>query len=193
MKKLYIITLILFLFFAQSCKEKTRICPCFPEKYLTWLPYENQNQIKFTNLQDTIVFFIEDFYKSEEYEIDSKFDVSCHSEANFITQKQATTNYILNGISTVFENSDDATFQYYINNNNLTDEFTFRIIDNEINYATEIFENLVINQKDYNNVIYLNKDTLNNNVIISDLYIAENFGIVKFKERDGTEWLLINE
>lgn len=193
MKKLYIITLILFLFFAQSCKEKTRICPCFPEKYLTWLPYENQNQIKFTNLQDTIVFFIEDFYKSEEYEIDSKLDVSCHSEANFITQKQATTNYILNGKISTIENENYLKFQYYINQDNLTDEFTFRIIDNEINYATEIFENLVINQKDYNNVIYLNKDTLNNNVIISDLYIAENFGIVKFKERDGTEWLLINE
>lgn len=193
MKKLYIITSILVLFFAQSCKEKTRTCPCFPEKYLNWIPYENISQIKYTNLQDTIIFVVDNFYKSEVYEIDSKLDMSCNAEANFITQKQATTNYILNGVSTVFENSDDVTFQYYINHNNLTDEFTFRIIDNEINYATEIFENFVINQKDYNNVIHLNKDTLNNNVIISDLYIAENYGIIKFKERDGTEWLLISE
>ena len=190
--KIYLLTIILILSLGYGCKQ-TRTCPCFPDKYLTWIPYENKQELKFTNLQDTIIFKIEVFEKSEEYEMDSKLDMSCHAEASFITQKEETTNYILNEKIIMIENEDYVRFQYYINQNNLTDEFTFRIINNEMNSVSEFFDKFIINEKEYKNVIYLKNETSNDNIIITDLYIAENYGIIKFIETDSTEWFLINE
>ena len=161
MKKIYLFTIILLLLINNCSKEpETRTCPCFPDKYLGWIPYENKNEIKFTNHQDTIIFKIENFEKTEEYEMDCEWDMSCHAEASFITQKNEMKNYILNGKITMIENTDYLKFQYYIYQNDHTDEFNFRIINNEINSATEIFESLIINEREYKNVIFLKQDTL---------------------------------
>ncbi len=201
MKKLYIITLLLFLFFAQSCNQK-RTCPCFPEKALAWLPYENKSQIKFTNLQDTVSFIIKGFYKSKEYEIDEKHTSTCMSEASFLTEvnNKLNTEIYAYAYSYVIEGQNKVDYTYeFTQPKILSDQFYFSNKDEKITSSKNLFEynyldSLIVQNIKYKDVISLQKikcDSFCCN--ICKLFIAKNHGIIKFEEVDETEWLLINE
>jgi hypothetical protein len=192
MKKILYLMIIFGILFGYSCSQ-TRTCPAFPDKYLSRIPYENIDELKFSNLEDTIKLKIKKFEKTAQYEVSKKIDIACHAQANFITEKEQKTALILSGYCEKFENTDDIQIQYSFDIADNRDDFIFRITNGEVSYATQIIENLIINNEEYENVIYLEKDTTNNNVRIKDLYIANNIGIIKFVQRDNTEWILTNE
>jgi hypothetical protein len=197
MKNLLLIILSsVYLLFNTGCK---RTCQNYSEKHLKWIPYENVQEIRFTNNQDTITFFIEGFSKTSEYEVSKRNDVSCEATASFFSEINNKLNIYIQGISTIIENSNQVHYNYeFIEPRIIGDEFMFSIENDVINgydnfHEYHFFDKILLNDREYRNVIHLKKQTSATEQNIIELYIAENIGIVKFTENNGTEWFLINE
>lgn len=197
MKNLFLIILtISSLFFYTGCK---RTCQSYPEQYLNWIPFENVQKIRFTNNQDSISFIIKEFSKTSEYEVSKRNDVSCVATASFLSEANNKLNIYIQGISTVIENSNRIHFNYeFIEPQIMGDEFMFSIENEIINgydnfHEFHFFDTILINDKEYKNVIHLEKEASETERNIIELYIAENIGIVKFTENNGTEWFIVNE
>ena len=187
MKKLYLLTLIFLLFFCNSCKFD---CPAFSDENLKWIPYENKQEIKFTNLQDTIIFKTDDFLKTEEYQTSPRYSTGCHSWASCNTKTSKDLNIGINIFGEEFEN--DIDYSYTFNHSNCSDVYFFKKKDNNISNYDKFHDTITINKTKYENVIYFTKENSSSICRIKELYIAENYGIIKFVETDSTEWVLIN-
>ncbi len=197
MKKLLLITLsAVYLLFNTGCK---RTCQSYFDKYLNWIPYKDVREIKFTNSKDTISFIIQEFSKTDEYEISKGSDCVCVARASFQTETNNYLNTYIRGMSIIAENSNDVDYEYTFHQEDLFNDAFYIDInngiidDNENFHEYHFFDTILINEREFENVIHLKKEASKTERNIIELYIAENIGIVKFVENNGTEWFLINE
>ncbi len=197
MKNIVLIILSVgYLLFNSGCK---RTCQSYPDKYLNWMPYEDLQEIKFTDSEDTITFIIQGFSKTNEYEVSKRNDVACVATTSFNTEINNKLEIYIQGTSTIIENSSDVSYLYtFIEPRILGDEFMFSIENGIINgynnfHEYHFFDTISLNEEEYRDVIHLKKEASETERNIIEVYIAENIGIVKFTENSGTEWFLINE
>lgn len=195
MRNTFLIVLSIgYLFFYTGCK---RTCQSYPEKYLNWIPFEDAQEMRFTNSQDTITFIINGFSKTIEYEVNKRNDVACEATASFVTETDNYLNTYIQGFSSCNENSKEVFYTYTFHQDYLfTDDFYIIINngiidDNENFHEYHFFDKISINTREYSNVIHLKKEASETERNIVELYIAENIGIIKFVENNGTNWILI--
>ncbi len=191
MKKIfYILNIIIVILLLNSCKQS---CPAFSEQYLEWMPYENNKTIKFKNKTDTIIFEIENFYKSKEQKISNwKFAVSCSPSANFITNIADQLNVSISGLAQILENSNDVDYSYSFNcSASCSDVFYFEVKNDTLGGFGKMHDTtIVIDNINFTDAFYLRNET---NSKIKEIYIGKGYGIIKFVETNGTEWTFVKE
>lgn len=190
MKTSTLIFLLIVIFFINSCKVE---CPCFDKSLLTWMPYEVGDRLTYVNQQnDTLSFTVKSKILSEEYKEKKRFEDECVSDA-------------------VFDINDDLStsgYRFVINKDmqNIGIHYEFGLlIDNNVNnpiYSSGIcssnieccLDTITINDKFYNEVIIIERDTINYSDEIWKVIVANNYGIIRFYDRETDYvWSLVDE
>ncbi len=190
MKILTLFFLLIAIFFINSCKIE---CPCFDESLLTWMPYEVGDRLTYVNQQnDTLSFTVKSKILSEEYKERKRFEDECSSDAEFeINDDLSTSGYRF-------------VINKYIQNIGIQYEFGLLIDDNVNNpnyssgYGSSNIEccldTITINDKFYNEVIIIERDTIIFSDEIWKVIVANNYGIIRFYDRETDYvWTLVDE
>jgi hypothetical protein len=205
MKTKWILTLMLLM---TGCGEKVP-CSAYPEKYLSWMPFQKGDKYSFTDGTTTFQLTVDEVYKTDAYTMKQTWplDRMCEVEAYTVM----TSNSLLSKIE--FKSSlpepqpnsrgdIDTTFVYFriIFLSEEWSEFGFSIRDGQI--SPSIFFSSTIpllssfnnGYNVYNNVLKLEHDTLISQLAIYQVYIAESVGIIQFKDRKNHKtWSLIGK
>jgi hypothetical protein len=185
--KLLSLFILLIIIASHSCKVE---CPCFDEKLLTWMPYDINDKLMYMNQQnDTLVFFVKSKTLSVEYKEKVRFKEDCTSEAYFKINDELLSSGFEYFIR---EDTKDVVISCY---------FGLLIQDNIYSSGDCSFSNIyccldtmTINNKLYDEVFTIERDTINFSDEIWKVIVANNYGIVKFYDREtGYEWTLIEE
>lgn len=186
MKSQKIILIVLFGIIAMSsCKYE---CSCFDKSLLVWMPQDYGDKIQFTNQDnlDTLTFVVTKKSYTDSYKIERQNKQSCFPSAYLIADNfEDTLNYNLT-IETDYKNILTQFFgSIYLGNK----KGTFGINDPNLK---ELVKSKTINNKNYN-IITFENDTITNNNEIYKIILAENYGLLKFYEKSGKVWTLIEK
>jgi hypothetical protein len=182
--------LIIFVFvLLSSCYKK---CPEFNKKYLSWMPYNIGDELIFINQNnDTLSFIINRKYVTDEHKIKRIGKCSCgtpHAIAEGTSYED--NNYRNNGLT--FE----INYANNINEGYMSFEIFLGKYNNHLGYCSKrnfesYIDTMTINGFFYNEIVVLERDTINFTDEIWKVIVANNYGIVKFYDREtGDEWTL---
>lgn len=180
---LSIISAIVF----NSCKYE---CPGIDKSLLKWIPQEYGDGIKFYNqFNDTIVFIVNKKEYTDSYQVERQNKKSCDAIAAL--NAKSSLNYSQFNIT--FSKPIQFDFSLNINIglviNDLEKTGGYGLEFSDINSLTESF---TLNDKNYNSIIF-ETDTMTSNADIYKIILAENYGLLKFYEKSGAIWTLIEE
>ena len=195
-KKIYPLIII----FMTGCFGETD-CPKYPESKLSWLPYQLDNEIKFTNNFDTISFIINETWVSEGYSFKNNCDCACEANALFKTDINDKINIKIEAYSNFY--GDRTNYEYNLikyggdyYSAQRSDDFYFSDENNGI--ENEINSVYTIGNKTYKNVLELKLDTIDDNSLnwrkpeIWRLIIADSVGIIQFDDcKSRNSWIRI--
>jgi hypothetical protein len=200
-----ILTLMLLM---TGCGEKTP-CSAYPEKYLSWMPFQIGDKYSFTDGTSTFQLNVDEVYKTDAYTQKQKWpmDRMCEAEAYakmtgipFLSKIEFKSS--LPEPQSNSRGDIDTSFVYFmiIFLSEEWSEFGFSIrdgqISNTIYFSTPIpllssFNN---GYKEYSNVLKLEHDTIISQTAIYQVYIAESVGIIQFTDRKNHKtWNLIGK
>lgn len=174
-------------------------CPSFPDSRLSWLPYQQDSFIQFTDGIDTLFFVIDEASRTGNYSFKKNCKCDCEANALFKT----SISYRLNAIEGYSNYYGDITeyqyrfIQYSGTSFTSFDDFFFRNENGTI--SSDLMEQYQIGDKTYNRVIKLDLDTISDNSLnwrkpeIWRIIIADSIGIIQFNEcRTHKIWQLIS-
>ncbi|NLJ82801.1 MAG: hypothetical protein GX330_06720 [Bacteroidales bacterium] len=183
MKKLSSILILLSIMFT-GCKQID--CPNFPDN-LTYLPYENGQELKFMNTDGDIRSFT---IVSKENSTPYSFSSNCKCECAVYTRFTTTSNE--ENISMecridIFSRQNINVFFMHssIGNAQLTD-----LMDKEVS-----LKEFGLTFKDYNKISKYLEDTIllenENNQLITKMVFVKNKGLASYTTANGDVWTLI--
>jgi hypothetical protein len=179
--------ILTFFVLLNSCKYE---CPEIDKSLLKWIPQELGEKIRYySQFNDTIEFIVNQKEYTDSYQTERQNKKSCSAIATlkakspinhsffYITfHKGVQPEFYLNGnISLVANQLEKIGVCFF--------KFT------DINSLTESF---TLHDKSYNSIIF-EADTMTSNALIYKIILAENYGLLKFFEKSGTTWTLIEE
>ena len=184
----------MFIFLLISCK-KQKDCPPFSSSDLEYIPYETGDSLNFINQQgNAYQIIITGIDQSEAYDYECR-DLHgicpCINYAEVISTNTETHDPV---VFLRFEQSDVSDMQYF--KYQVMDyhfEFDFR---NELPYIEDFpfiqfHDSLLVSGGFYYNVVEIN-NTDDPVSVISKVFFNENHGILKFIEKSGTDWSLLD-
>ena len=167
----------------NSCRYD---CPCFDKSLLVWIPQEQGDKLEFTNkdYSDTLTFTVTKKYYSDNYKIERQNKQSCYPDAQLIMENNTDSLYYTLSIITNYNNTLTSLFGEI---NARQNKGYFGIDDCDLKNMTK---KIIVIGKNYNALIF-EKDTTTNDNKIYKIILAENYGLLKFYEKSGVEWTLI--
>ena len=179
-----LLILFLIVFNITACEYE---CPGFNDIYDKYVTYNLNDKISYSNGIDTLNFNVVDFYRETPNSFRGlAMDVECFEEKYYVTNNQSDYQ-ISESYETAFSSFDD-DIKISITNN---DNFGLRLYDfNSENYdysKVEFNQNYEYNGINYNEVIFLLKDTLNSNPKIGYIIKANPGGVLEFYDFEKKE------
>ena len=197
-KKNLFIPILLFL---TGCLGETH-CPEYPGSKLSWLPYQLDNLVKFSNNNDTISFIINDNTKSNAYSFKKNCKCACEADAQFKTNVNDQIDLKIAGRSIFFGIVVDYQYTFIKYGGDLysalrSDNFHFSEENDKI--SEEVIAEYYIADMVYKNVIIIELDTIDDYSFtwqkpeIWRLLVAESIGIIQFEDCKTREvWKRVN-
>jgi len=182
----------LILFLLTGCFGETN-CPAFPENRLSWIPYQPDSIIRYTDETDTVDFTIEETFKSNNYSFRSNCDCLCEANASFRTKTNNDLNFKIEGYSNYYGEITNYEFsfirygysgEYYTALN--SDDFYFGNKNGKM--TDDLIAEFQIDNKTYKNVLKIELDTIDDNSLnwrkpsIWRIFIADSIGIIQFND-----------
>lgn len=173
------ILLMLVLFSLTRCGEVH--CPGFPKDLLKYLPYTENDVVKYSNGVDTIAFEVVTKFVDGSYSFKKNCDCLCRVIAGIETNFNELINFKIDYSISVGE--QDTIFRLSFGNNNFSNKLWFT-------KKEEIYKDNV-SSITYTNVIFMqsNEETSE----INNAVIAENFGLIRFEQSEQQWYLIENE
>lgn len=167
--------LIIGLLFLASCKKQ---CPPFDRSLLGWIPYQVDDTVGFTsNANDSIFFIITDKEIIDDESTYGSCDkCGCSSNSSMYYEEIINGDYFISErIINEKNNSIALVISVYMNEK--AGEFSLITDD----FHSHVVDELIINNKTYNNLIIIESDTIKhpNYSEYWKIILAENKGIVK--------------
>jgi len=161
-------------------------CPKYPESKLSWLPYELNDVLQFSDNMDTIDLLIKETFLSEAYSFKNNCKCECEANALFNTDINKTIDIKIEGYSNFYGTKTDYKYNFIEYGGDFysaqsSDDFHFSDENNVI--TNEIIAEYQIGDKIYYNVLKLEIDTIERNPKYWRLIIANSIGIIQFDDR----------
>ena len=167
----------------------------FPDELLCWIPYNIGDSLLYTNDVDTIVFEVEDFFKTGYDSFRGlAMDIEWHYEGYY------TTNELENGYVISEKYSEDGSSK--------TDIFSIKLSDNDIftfsfwedhysstsdSISISYVSDTLIGNMNYYEVYKLSKTSMKDSERIKWIIKTKDKGIIQFFDnKTNEEWRLIN-
>ncbi|GAB4287483.1 MAG: hypothetical protein Kow0068_13280 [Marinilabiliales bacterium] len=189
MNKIKILLLFVIVILMNSCKIE---CPSFDKSLLTWFPYEVGDQLMYTNQHnDTLIFSVKSKNLSESYKEKKRFEDECISDAVF---------YLSDDFSTIAYSQYYFTIDY--DESGITIKYNIELLISDNVYCSGsgssdiecCLDTITINNRLYQEAVIIERDTINFSDEIWKVIVANNYGIIKFHDREtGYEWTLVNK
>jgi hypothetical protein len=189
MKTLTLIFLLIAVYFINSCKVE---CPCFDKSLLTWMPYDVGDVLTYVNQQnDTLSFTVKSKILSEEYKEKKRFEDECVSDAVF---------HLSDDFSTIAYSQYYFTIDY--DESGITIKYNIELLISDNVYCSGLgssnieccLDTITINGEYYNETIIIERDTINYSDEIWKVIVANNYGIIRFYDRETDYvWTLVDE
>lgn len=167
----------------------------FPDDLLCWIPYDIGDSLLYTDETDTIVFEVEDFYKTGSDSFRGlAMDVEWYFEGYYLT-KELENGYL---IEEKYDNDGDSKADIFSVNISNYDVFTFSFwgdyySSNSSSISIEYFEDTIIANKKYYEVYRISKTSLKFSERINWIIKAKDKGVVQFFDsKTNKKWQLIN-
>jgi hypothetical protein len=173
-------------------------CPAYPEEFMKWMPYNNDENLYFISGIDSLKLTIGDTYRSGPHIARSRFFKEyCRIEARVAILNESAAEVICQN-SIYNEEAEQVT--YDLNLFNYTSFASFQIKNGKITTGLGQLPTNLLNEynngfKNYSNVLIINIDTLNYNLSsVYQIYIAESIGIIQINEgKNHKKWCLIGK
>ena len=191
---------LIVLFLLTSCWRKTD-CPSYPEQNLSWIPYQLNRVIKFSDGIDTLEFIINEKYITSSYStrddcwVEAAFGFEIHNDLDVKIEIHSyyfgeSTDY--NYWFILYDNSSGSyslvqgerhEFSFYKKNGKMVPDI---IVEYEIN--GKIYKNIVkveLVKFDHKNVSWEQPD-------IWRIFVTDSVGLIQFDDRNTNKsWTLI--
>ena len=168
-------------------------CPSYSNSDLVWMPYEKNQDIKFSNGNDTLSLIIDSCGISDSYSFKKNCDCDCSANAFAYSSIDTAHLFNINAISYSSYGNKSYYYNFYkykysnneLKNSNL-DQFDFTIEDDQWSADT------LATYGNYSHVVKIELDTINTTRDIWQVYIAKSVGIIQFSSIDNRcTWNLI--
>nr|WP_321412046.1 hypothetical protein [uncultured Carboxylicivirga sp.] len=173
----------------------------FPDELLCWIPYNIGDSLLYTNDVDTIVFEVQDFFKTGYDSFRGlAMDVEWDYEGYYITN-ELENGYLISEKYSEDGSSNEDIFSIKLSDNDI---FTFSFWEDYYtseNYYSSVSDSInisyvsdtVIGNMNYYEVYKLNKTSMKNSERIKWIIKAKDKGIIQFFDnKTKEEWRLIN-
>lgn len=172
-------------------------CPAYPEKYLTWFPYHENEKLTFTNGVDTAVFLILETKKSGSFSFKNNCKCDCAADAYAITAVDPVLNLKITASGNYY--SDFVSYAYTFTEYGYSgiyygaqrdDVFDFRNENNKL--SVEIIPEFDNGMHQYSKVVKLENDTTDNRCHVWQIWVADSIGLIQFSDRlENKTWKLV--
>lgn len=190
-------TCLLMLCLLAGCTRYVE-CPAFPDSKLSWMPYQPDEIIKFSNGTDTIEIIVSDTSKSASSTLEKGCSCECGGTAEFRTRENPQVNLMIKGYAHGDINAVDYEYSFikYLDPyNGYASTYLFFFHDDD---AKDAINGIEINSVIYNNVIKIEHDTIDNGNTnwkkpeIWRALIADSIGLIQFDDSYTKEsWKLV--
>lgn len=198
MLKKLLIHPILLIFFSSivlsfGCKKNYE-CKGYPLGMLAWFPYNIGDTLYYTNITDTIYLVIEaKTVDADDYivEYNNKDKTDCKRYAAINTNKESKTTFQIYFLSGSYSDIDEMNFAFWIYKDRHIGGVTCGVLWLYLRngeYSLPVIDTLNLNGYTFTNVV---TEETSYKDFISRMWLAKGYGIIKFREASGAEWVLI--
>ncbi|MDN3594324.1 hypothetical protein [Zunongwangia endophytica] len=192
MRKIYLFCVVLIILISiTSCEYD---CFGFPEEYDEYISFELNDTILYTNENDTLKFTVNDYNRTEPSSFTGlAMDYDCFEEKFYQTDVQ-DEYFIREYFEENYNSFQDGILISFTENDTFGLVGPTNFSSNNFEYSQiEYYQNFQFNGTDYNDVLFILKDTINSNPKIGYILKANPGGILEFYDFENKElWKQIN-
>ncbi len=182
-KQLWLIIVACVIISFNSCNV---YCPAFPDKYIGWFPYYENQELCFKNRSDSICCRVSEYEVSEEYK--TNCECGCDSYMSFRLLDTIDSILVLD-VLIGGENSDSNGVPKIGVNFTSGDYFLY---EGDYQYC-QYYDSLAIHNLYYNDVLVVQNFNGNEPNKYIEIKVVKSYGLFEFSDIDGHTWVLETE
>jgi hypothetical protein len=167
------------------CFNKCKIhCQGFPEEYKVWFPYTENQELCFTNNNDTSCISVEEYYVSEAFSYSSNCDCSCGPALSFyVSSSNVDFKISIEGQIDGDEIDTNNVPRMYLKIYN--DPFLYEE-GSDATYSDSLYIQSVL----YYDVLTIRNTKGDSGYEFSEIKVVKNYGIMAISDYEGNTWYL---